>query len=131
MKIYVAGKFEEKERILEIYSKLKALGHTVAYDWTTHKYIQPYKENQNMAARYSENELTGISQSDVFIYLSHDQGHTLHMEFGAALILNKKFGKPTIFVIGDCSKSPWYFNPRVKRRDSVEEVLAELEKLKC
>lgn len=128
MKIYVAGKFEKKEQILEIYQKLRELGHTISYDWTTHKSIKPYQENQELAQQYSNNELVGITNCDLFIFLSDEKGTTLPMEFGAALILNKTKGKPIIYTVGEYNnKSPWFFQPAVKRRNSVEEVLNEIK----
>lgn len=34
MKIYVAGKWEEKERVREVQEQLRAAGHTITHDWT-------------------------------------------------------------------------------------------------
>ena len=129
MKIYIAGKFEDRVKISELYKKVKEMGHEVAYDWTDHKPIKPYPQNQERAQQYSNNELFGILDSDIFICLTHEAGTTLLMEFGAALILNKKNGKPLVYVVGDFKdKSPWFFNSGVIRRDSVEEVLTEIRK---
>ena len=130
MKIYVAGKFEKKDLILNIYKTLSEMGHSVSYDWTTHKNIKPYIENKNMAEKYAMNEVNGIIDSDIFIYLSDDKGHTLHMEFGAALMAAKINGNPIIYAVGEFnSKSPWFFNNLIKRRDTVEGVLKEIKEL--
>ena len=106
------------------------MGHQIAYDWTQHKPIKPYSQNQEMARQYSNNELSGILDSDIFICLTHEAGTTLLMEFGAALILNSKVGKPLVYAVGNSNeKSPWFFNSRVQRRNSIEEVLAEISKM--
>lgn len=127
MKFYVAGKFEKKELILEIYRKLKKLGHEVSYDWTTHKKIKPYDKNKKLASTYSENELKGISNSEVFVYLTDEKGTTLPMEFGAALMSNKLSKKPLVYAIGEFNnKSPWFFNNSVKRKSSIDEFFEEL-----
>lgn len=34
MKIYVAARFHEKERVKTIYQKLQEMGHTTTTDWT-------------------------------------------------------------------------------------------------
>ena len=131
MNIYVAGKFENKELILDIYRKLEKMDHSISYDWTTHKFIKPYVENQKMAIKYSSNELKGIANCDIFIYLSDKEGHTLPMEFGAAVMLKKTTGKPVIYAVGKFNgDSPWFFNPLVKRRETLEEVLEELKEVK-
>lgn len=131
MKIYVAGKFEKKDIILNIYQKVREMGHLVSYDWTTHKDIEPYSENQDTARQYSENELAGIGDCDLFIYLADDKGTTLPMEFGAALMRKKLTGKPEIFAVGEHNaRSPWFFNRLVKRVGSVDEVLEEMSHAK-
>ena len=129
MKIYVAGKFENKDLIFETYKKLEEMGHCVSYDWTKHKNIKPYVKNQETAAVYAQNELDGILDSDILIYFASENGHTLFMEFGAALALSKIAGKPKIYAIGEFNdRSPWFFNPIVIRKNNIEEVLKEIEK---
>jgi hypothetical protein len=128
MKIYVAGKFEEKELIRDIYKKLREMGHEISYDWTTHKPISPYSENQELAKEYSQKEIEGISNADVLICIPGDKSITSNIEFGAALILAKIKGKPKIYMVGQFNdRSPWFFDPLVKRRKYIEEVLGELK----
>jgi hypothetical protein len=127
MKIYVAGKFEDKEKVREIFSKLKIFGHSISYDWTGHKPIKPYRENKELASQYSENEISGIKDSDIFIYLPNKDSHTLHMELGSALMSNKIKGKPEIYIVGEWDFSPWIFNPRIIHFNDIEEVLEKLK----
>ena len=128
MKIYIAARFKKKKLVQNIQKKLEKVGYSISYDWTKHKPIKPYNKHQKTAAKYSENELIGISDCDVFIYISDEGGTTLPMEFGAALILAKNTGKPLIYVVGKYNdKSPWFFNPRVIRKGSIDEVIDELE----
>ena|SRR3989338_4217408 len=127
MKFYVAGKFEKKEMILKIYEIIKEKGHQISYDWTVHKNIKPYLENKEIAKVYADNELKGIADCDIMIYLADEKGTTLPMEFGAALMSLKTKGKPKVYAVGtDNSKSPWFFNSLVQRKNSVDEVLKEL-----
>ena len=129
MKIYIAAKFNKKDLVLELQRKLKEQGHEVAYDWTTHKPIKPYEDNQELAQKYSENELLGIGNSDVFVYVSDTEGHTLHMELGAALALSAKIGKPHVIVVGPATYSPWLFNRRVTVVANAEEALKKIDAL--
>ena len=127
MKIYVAGKFENKEAILEVHKRLEKMGHSISYNWTTHQNIKPYTTNQEMACTYAQNEIDGIFNSDCFIYFSAEKGHTLLMEFGAALMLAKVTSKPKIYAIGEFNnESPWFFNPLVTRKNNIEEVYKEI-----
>jgi nucleoside 2-deoxyribosyltransferase len=37
LKVYVAGKWEEKDRIREVQQQLRDAGHTITYDWTSYE----------------------------------------------------------------------------------------------
>ena len=123
MKIYIAAKFEKKSEVLALYEKFKSEGHEIAYDWTTHKPIKPYENNQEIAKEYSDNELKAIENCEVFIYIADEKEMILPMELGAALMLNKATGKPQIYAVGgNNDKSQWFFNKGVIRVDSAEQI---------
>ena len=127
MKFYIAGKFEEIDVVHELYDRVRDLGHEISYDWTVHKKVKPYEEHDELARSYAENELQAILDSDVFVYLTHERGTTLHMEYGAALAKKQSGGTIEIYAVGEHNnRSPWYFNPLVKRIDSVDEAFADL-----
>ena len=127
MKFYIAGKFEEVDQIHQLFKRVQALGHEISYDWTTHIKSKPYTEYVDRIRTYAENELEAILDSDVFIYLTHERGTTLHMEYGAALTKKKLGGDIKIYVIGEHNaRSPWYFNPLATRVDTVDQVFADL-----
>ncbi len=128
MKVYVAAKLENKENVKSLHNKLAEKGHEITHDWTAHKEIRPYDKNRELALEYSTHEIKAVKDSDVFILLSEEDGGTgLHIEFGMALILNKLFGKPKIYVVGEAnSRSTFYFQNCVKRVDTLEDVLKEL-----
>lgn len=133
MKVYVAGKFEQKDLVREVYSRLKDLNFEIAYDWTVHKSIKPYEDNSMLASEFCNNELNAILFCDVFLYLIDEKGTTSLMEFGAALILsNSNLGKkPIIYAVGKYnSSSPWFFNSNVVRKNSIDDVFSDLEKLR-
>ncbi|MCD4666931.1 nucleoside 2-deoxyribosyltransferase [archaeon] len=129
MKIYVAGKFEKKDLILDIYEKIKKLGHEVSYDWTTHKPIKPYNENKEIAQKYTQEDIDGVRDCDVFIFIIDEAlGTGMHVELGAAITLSLEKGKPQIYVVGeDISKSMFYFHQKVNQRKDINEVLEELK----
>jgi len=127
VKFYIAGKFEEVEQIHTAFERVRAAGHEISYDWTTHVKSKPYTEHVERIRQYGENELQAILDSDVFIYLTHERGTTLHMEYGAALAKKWQGGSIEIYAIGEHNaRSPWYFNRHTKRVDSIEEVFADL-----
>lgn len=132
MKVYVAGKFEQKELVREVYASLNKLGFEIAYDWTVHKSIKPYSKNSELASNFCNNELSAIKSCEIFIYLIDEKGTTSLMEFGAALVLSNfnSDGFPIIYAVGKYnSSSPWFFNRNVIRKDNVGDVLLDLNKL--
>ncbi len=47
MKLYIASRFGLKEKVREIYEKLRTFGHEVSFDWTEHKPINLMIQIQN------------------------------------------------------------------------------------
>ena len=74
MKFYIAARFGLKEKVREIYKKLKDKGHDVTLDWTLHKSIKPYDKNQELAEKYSIQVISGVRESDIFILLTNEAG---------------------------------------------------------
>jgi nucleoside 2-deoxyribosyltransferase len=129
MKIYLAARFDRKDEVRELYNQLIEQGHEITYDWTTHKMIKPYHENQEIAHEYSSNDMEGVKNCDIFILITADGGTGTFIELGAAILSNIKHNKPEIFVIGEHNtKSIFYFHPSVKRKNTVQEVLDEIKK---
>lgn len=130
MKIYIAAKFQEKERVRKLFKLVKDKGHKITADWTLHKSISPYIENQELSKDYAIEDINGVKDCDIFIQLSHPEGGIgVFIELGAAILSNIIYGKPKIFIIGDHnSRSMFYFHPSVKQRKNIEGVLKEIEK---
>ncbi|MBS3172357.1 hypothetical protein J4438_02145 [Candidatus Woesearchaeota archaeon] len=131
MKFYIAAKFELKEQVREIYGILHNLGHEITLDWTTHLPIKPYGQNQEIAKKYTAEDIDGIRKADVFILLSKDAtGTGTFVELGSAILSNLNNGKPLVYVIGEDTTSMFYFHPSVKRRKNLNEILKELKIIK-
>ncbi len=129
MKIYIAARFGKKQEVRNLYELLKERGHEITLDWTTHEFIKPFEDNQEIAEKYSVEDIEGVRNSDVFILLTDEAGTGMYVELGAAIFSNIEFGKPKIYVIGEyTSRSMFYFHPSVNRRKSIEEVLEEIER---
>jgi hypothetical protein len=128
MKIYVAGKFENKPRVQALQAQLMEMGHTISYDWTQHVGIKPYNENMAQARIYANNEIQAIKNSDVFIAFIDAKGTTLLLEIGAALMQHANTGKPKIYLIGALAKSsPWFFTDHINIKESPQEILTEID----
>ena len=130
MKIYVASKFNNQEKVKKVYEKLRERGHEITVDWTKHKKVNPYKNNPKMSEKYSKEDMNGVRDADVFVLLTTEKpGKGMFVELGTAVILNAMTGKPKIYVIGDHNTQPmFYFHPGVARVDRIEDVIKGIKK---
>lgn len=129
MKVYIAAPFSRREEVKELQKKFIELGYEISADWTLHRPIQPYKENQDTARVYAKEDMAGVIESDVFILLpeggENSNGHKI--EFGAALASNLLRGKPIIYVVGDFSRTIFNYHHAVKHCDSIKEIFPEID----
>lgn len=130
MEFYVAGRFSRKEEVREVYKLLKEKGHKITADWTLHRSIQPYEQNQETASEFAVEDLEGVLKADVFMLLADAEKSTgVYVELGAAITSFVVTGKPIVYVV-DESPSLFVYHPAVRRKRSVEEVLNEVMDVK-
>jgi len=129
MKFYIAARFELKNEVREIFKEIQNKGHEITLDWTTHQYITPYDQNQEISRGYSDKDIDGVKNSDVFILLVDEKTRTgVYVELGAAISSFLEHGKPQVFIVGDSfAKSMFYFHSSINRRNSIKEVLDEVD----
>lgn len=115
MKIYVAARIFEIEKVRYIYRLLEKSGHQIAADWTYHKNIKPYDKHPKFAKDYAEEDMDGVKNCDIFILLtSEETGSGNAGELGAAILSFLLRGKPKIYVVGShMGKNFFYFHPTV------------------
>ncbi len=124
MKIYIAARFGEKERVQDLYKKFQDKGHEISIDWTTHKSIKPYEDHPGLACSYSVEDINGAKNCDVFIILTDEAGTGMYVELGIAIASNLERGKPDIYAVGEFnSRCMFYFYPSIKCVNSIEDVL--------
>jgi nucleoside 2-deoxyribosyltransferase len=86
MRVYVAGKWEEKRRVSEVMRLLESEGHVITYDWTKH----PDTTNDDELAEQAWEDYTGVRQAEAFVGVFEkprpqpDTGGT-YVELGIAL----------------------------------------------
>jgi nucleoside 2-deoxyribosyltransferase len=61
VKIYVAGKWEERERVREVMDTLRTRGHEITFDWT---YSEQFSKHQ------AELDLQGVEAADWLVFLA-------------------------------------------------------------
>lgn len=132
MKIYVAAKFSDKERVRTAHNLLKAAGHTITHDWTVNKTSFPFSANLEFAAKSANEDLAGVLAADVLVVLSHaEPSMGAAGELGAA-IAAKLLGKPMlIYAVGPHFDQSFFFHhPAVQQVDDIHAIVTELENVK-
>tara|TARA_Y100000310_G_scaffold345402_1_gene464546 strand:+ start:53368 stop:53772 length:405 start_codon:yes stop_codon:yes gene_type:complete len=117
MKFYISAKWQLKDQVSEMNQYLIQKGHSLTADWTKRAYARAYDgDNINQSSNFSEEEISAILNSDVFIHLSDLSGKGKYVDLGIALASNKLQGWPMIYVVGkNANESQFYLNKRVNR----------------
>jgi nucleoside 2-deoxyribosyltransferase len=92
MKIYVAGKFNEREKIREIQQALIAKGHSITYDWTTHE-SQIAAKTREQFQEDAKRDKAGIRACELMVFVFTDADYAYRgtfWEMGYADGLEKK-----------------------------------------
>lgn len=82
MKIYVAGKWEDRQRISHIMRILEGMGEEITCDWTHHEY-----EDESYPDQYAVDDAEGVKGADLYIgvFLDDYQYRGALVEMGIAL----------------------------------------------
>ncbi len=129
MKIYVASRFANIDRVKSLQKILKGHGHEITTDWTTHEHVQPVTDsNRSLATQYAIEDVKAVLDCEIFVLLTTEKtGAGSTTEFGAALLSSSLHGKPKVYVIGPYLESNlFYLHPSVTRKQTIEEVVEEL-----
>lgn len=79
-RIYVAGKFEDIERVRAVQDVLKGAGHTITFDWT--------RDEDGFTAVQAMRDMRGVLTADALVFVAYeDLGFRgSYVEFGMALM---------------------------------------------
>lgn len=64
MKVYVAGKWEDKARVQEVQKYLQRFGHTITHDWTV---AESCGDDEAKWAEHARNDRTGVLAAEAFV----------------------------------------------------------------
>lgn len=101
MKIYVAGKYSDRDRVRYIHQNLKEMGHEITVDWTNHD-IYPNDATAERLSQFAQDDVRGVKEADLYIGLM-----TIPFEYkGAWVEMGLALGKGIpIYIIGNAGDS--------------------------
>ena len=96
MKVYVAGKFEDRFEIRTVMNRLRAVGHEVTHDWT---YEDPGDLQGDALASFlthcAEADMNGVLEADILVLINHKLAFGAAAEMGMAIAWGK-----VVYVVG-------------------------------
>ena len=96
-KIYIAGKWSEKEKLQKKILDLIAQGHTITHDWTRFE-SDPNNSFQSMA----DHDVNGVINADIYIGIMDDDQYPYRgtfTELGVALATQKIRSDYKIYIV--------------------------------
>lgn len=124
MRVYVAAKFEEKDRVRQMIGVLRNMGHQITHDWTLEETQFDSSKHENLPyyKKCAEGDAQGVMTADVFIILTSTSGKGLYVEMGMAAAK----GLP-IIAVGPHFNSIFYELPNVTKVQTIEAAYVMLE----
>lgn len=122
MKVYIAGRSEDRAKILEIKKEFEAAEIEVCSDWITQEGDLKTPDEPEEAQKRVNLDLRQVAEGDIFVLFKPKESHRdssggHHVETGAALIL----GKP-VFLIGS-TENLFHGHENVRVFDSVQAAI--------
>lgn len=108
MKIYVAGKTDDWERVRTVQNMLKKLGHEITFDWT--EIVEKVGPDTGLTAddefrrKCAESDRTGTDEADLLVMLCYPGLCGTLIEFGMAAAR-----RIPIIVIGEPERNSVFF----------------------
>lgn len=117
MKIYVAGKWQERDCISHLIVLLEKQGHTITEDWTWHS-----EKDTDWAKLYSVDDIIGVQNCDIFVgcFVNDYQYEGALAELGAALALEKH-----CYIIGHAADSCIFMHHPLVKQFETDVALLE------
>lgn len=136
LKIYVAARFGEKDKVRQIYERLEKLGYEISSKWTEHEENWTlsergqniYGSNPEYARSLSIKDLKGVIDCDVFMLLhTQEGGQGKFIEYGAALASGKYCVIVNPTYVDDCM---FFYCPKVYLHFDLDSAISMISELK-
>ena len=127
LRIYIAGKWSDKDTIKKYMNQLQKVGHTITHDWTS------YESNvENKKSDMAFKDVQGVAFADVLIVVMTDPKYQYRgsfTELGVALGLLKD-----VYIIcsddnSDCKTNVFFHHPSIVHVKSWDECLSKLKEI--
>jgi nucleoside 2-deoxyribosyltransferase len=130
MKLYLAGRYSQKDEIAAIAKRLQFEGFAITSSWLEEPHAPGTTLDQlsdTELAQYAQNDLNDIDEADAIVFFSVDPTIPTvrggrHVEFGYALAKRK-----AILVVGQKENIFHYLKKVIRHFETVDELLPWLK----
>lgn len=125
MKIYVAGKFEERVKLRKIMQEFRDLGHEITHDWTydTTEGLNE-EETQQYLRDASQRDKVGVQRADLLFLYTNPKGGAHMTELGIAMALSVPC---VIYKVKDAANNIFYNNHWCDVYEDLNEAYKRVE----
>ncbi len=129
MKVYVAGKWEQRGVIAAFMRRLKTFGVQVAHNWTVESEEGLDGEARRRYLRTcAEDDVDGVLHASAVVIFDHPLGRGLFVEMGIAL--GRGLRRDRIIVVGAEGHLPIFYHlAGIRHVATADEAITELLKL--
>lgn len=137
MKVYVSGKWEDRQYLYNLMRRLEEEGHYISYDWTT---LEPRLSQVNLdtpstlGATYmtksAYRNVHGIEQADLVFVVMTDQKDPYQNSFaeiGCAIALKKMVLVYCPWPNAECQKGFFYYHPYIAHFTNLDRAIEHLQ----
>lgn len=125
MKLYIAGKFGDKNKINKYIKEATLLGYDITHNWTKF-------ETNNNKIQSAIKDLQGVMECNCLVCIMDDSSYAYRgtfTEIGAGLALNKKIIIVNPHTNSYCTSNVFYHHPSIIHVNSWNNALEMLSKV--
>lgn len=121
MKWYFASRVRHQEKLKKIAEFLKSHNQDFLSEWVFAESLKPYHENISEVSKLANAVVSAISESDIFILISDQEGTDMFVELGIALASNAR-----IYIVGEHgTRSLMQLHPRIIHTENLKKVFEQ------
>lgn len=128
--MYVAGHLADSAAVANAQRAVVSAGHELTHDWSQDLEVTTdYASRPEHSTQIAEADLSGVMLADAVIVIasSPEPGRGLFVELGAALARAEMGLLRHVVAVGTIvHESVFYYHPRLRRVETVQEWLAEI-----
>lgn len=128
IKLFVSGKWSDKEKVHQQIRELESMGCLITHDWTQ---VEQSNRDSKALGEYAAYDINGVTQSNIHVVLMEDPEYAYRgtfTEIGAALALGKRVILMCPFEEGYCTTNVFFHHPRIEHVKTWDEVKELIQK---